>query len=201
MDVTEGQVTNVVTVYQLVLVMALLPFSSMGDRIGHRTQYQVGQLVFLLASAATIFVNNFALLLAVRALQALGAAMALSVSAAMLREIYPANRLGAGMGVNSVVVASSAALAPTLGGFIVAYLDWRWVFVAAAPMAVVSLLLGRSLPDPFKQDRKPEIRQRRVERDHLPVAGRRDPDRRARRHDRGRRRRDDDGPCFRRCCW
>jgi MFS transporter, DHA2 family, multidrug resistance protein len=157
LDVTEGQVTNVVTVYQLVLVMALLPFSSLGDRLGHRTQYQVGQLVFLLASAATIFVHDFALLLAVRALQALGAALALSVSAAMLREVYPASRLGTGMGVNSVVVASSAALAPTLGGFIVAYADWRWVFVAAAPMAVISLLLGRSLPDPFKQDRKPEI--------------------------------------------
>jgi DHA2 family multidrug resistance protein-like MFS transporter len=157
LDVDSGAVTNIVTVYQLVLVMALLPFSSLGDRIGHRTLYQAGQVVFLLSSAATILVNDFMLLLAMRALQALGAAMALSVSAAMLREIYPANRLGSGMGINSVVVASSAALAPTIGGFVVAEFDWRWVFVVAAPMAMISLLLGRSLPDPFKQDRKPEI--------------------------------------------
>jgi DHA2 family multidrug resistance protein-like MFS transporter len=156
LGVGNGAVTNVVTVYQLVLVMLLLPFSSLGDRMGHRSFYQLGQLVFLLASAATLFANNFALLLVVRALQALGAGMALSVSAAMLREIYPADRLGSGMGINSVIVASSAALAPTIGGYIVANLEWRWVFIVAAPLAALSLLLGRSLPEPVRQDREPE---------------------------------------------
>jgi DHA2 family multidrug resistance protein-like MFS transporter len=156
LGVGNGAVTNVVTVYQLVLVMLLLPFSSLGDRVGHRTLYQSGQVVFLIASAATLFVNSFAWLLVARAGQALGAGMALSVSAAMLREIYPARSLGSGMGINSVVVASSGALAPTLGGWLVAHLDWRWVFVAAVPMALISLLLGRALPDPIKFDRKPE---------------------------------------------
>jgi DHA2 family multidrug resistance protein-like MFS transporter len=60
------------------------------------------------------------------------------------------------MGINSVVVASSSALAPTLGGWLVASLDWRWVFVAAVPMAVISLLLGRALPEPVRYERKPE---------------------------------------------
>ncbi|MBO9602452.1 MAG: MFS transporter [Novosphingobium sp.] len=156
LGVGDGAVTNVVTVYQLVLVMLLLPFSSLGDRMGHRRFYQLGQMVFLVASAVTILANDFGLLLVVRALQALGAGMALSVSAAMLREIYPAKQLGSGMGINSVIVASSAALAPTVGGYIVAHLDWRWVFVVAAPLAALSLLLGRSLPDPVRQDRAPE---------------------------------------------
>jgi len=154
LGVGNGEVTNVVTVYQLVLVMVLLPFSSVGDRIGHRTLYQIGQVVFLVASALTILVHSFATLLLARAGQALGAGMALSVSAAMLRETYPARSLGSGMGINSVVVASSAALAPAMGGYIVAHLDWRWVFVAAVPMAVISLLLGRALPDPVKRDRE-----------------------------------------------
>lgn len=156
LGVGNGVVTNVVTVYQLVLVMVLLPFSSLGDRVGHRTLYQIGQVLFLVASAAIMFVPNFTLLLVARAGQALGAGMALSVSAAMLRETYPARSLGSGMGINSVVVASSGAIAPTLGGWLVANLDWRWVFVAAVPMAAISLLLGRALPDPFKADREPQ---------------------------------------------
>ena len=90
LNVTNAAVTNVVAVYQLVLVMALLPFSSLGDRIGHRRFYQAGQLVFLVSSALCLFANGFIVLLLLRALQALGAAMALSVSAAMLRQIYPA---------------------------------------------------------------------------------------------------------------
>ncbi len=152
LDVSEAAVTNVVTIYQLVLVMLLLPFSSLGDRLGHRKLYQAGQTMFMVASAACFFADDFVILLVLRALQAIGAAMALSVSAAMLRQIYPANRLGTGMGINSVIVASSAALAPTLGGYIVGSLPWQIVFVAAAPMAIISLLLGRSLPDPEPRD-------------------------------------------------
>ena len=156
LGVTNGAVTNVVTIYQLVLVMVLLPFSSLGDRIGHRNFYQAGQALFLVASALCLLAQDFFVLLALRALQAIGAGMALSVSAAMLRQVYPARQLGTGMGVNSVIVASSAALAPTLGGFIVEHAAWQWVFAAAAPFAVVSLLLGRALPEPVRQQRPPE---------------------------------------------
>ncbi|WP_347304140.1 MFS transporter [Croceibacterium sp. TMG7-5b_MA50] len=152
LGVSNSTVTNVVAIYQLVLVMVLLPFASLGDRIGHRRLYQRGQVLFMLASAACLFAGNLPVLLALRSLQALGAGMVLSVSAAMVRQIYPAAKLGAGMGVNSVVVASSAALAPTLGGYIVGHLPWQWVFVAAAPLALMSLLLGRSLPDPIRRD-------------------------------------------------
>lgn len=154
LGVSNAVITNVVTVYQLVLVMLLLPFSSLGDRIGHRHLYQLGQGLFMLASALCLFADSLWLLLVLRAVQAAGAAMALSVSAAMMRQIYPASRLGTGLGINSVIVASSSALAPTLGGYIVGHVDWQWVFVAAAPLAIVSLLLGQYLPDPEPQDRR-----------------------------------------------
>lgn len=148
LGVDNSAVTNVVTVYQLVLVMVLLPFASLGNKIGHRRFYQLGQTLFMASSAMCLFAGDLPVLLALRAVQALGAGMALSVSTAMLREIYPAARLGTAMGVNSVIVASSAALAPTLGGYIVGHMAWQWVFVAGAPLAAVSLLLGRALPDP-----------------------------------------------------
>lgn len=156
LGVSNGVITNVVTVYQLVLVMVLLPFASVGDRIGHRRLYQYGQGLFLVASALFLFADSFTVLLLLRALQAIGAGMALSVSAAMLRQIYPASRLGTGMGVNSVIVASSAALAPTLGGYIVGLLHWKWVFMIAVPLALISLALGRALPQPQRQDLKPQ---------------------------------------------
>ncbi|MFB0611650.1 MFS transporter [Aurantiacibacter poecillastricola] len=156
LGVSEAVVTNVVTVYQLVLVMLLLPFSSLGDRLGHRRLYQAGQVLFMVASALCYLAESLTFLLVLRALQAIGAAMALSVSAAMLRQIYPARQLGTGMGVNSVIVASSAAIAPTLGGYIVGNLPWQTVFVAAAPLAIISLGLGRFLPDPEPRDQPPK---------------------------------------------
>lgn len=142
----------VVTVYQLVLVMLLLPFSGLGDRIGLKRLYQIGQLVFTVATLLCFFAKSLPFLLIVRAAQAAGAAAALSVSSALIRQIYPPRHLGRGLGVNSVVVSSSAALAPTLGGLVLAIGPWPWVFASAVPFAVVSLLLGRALPDSAPRD-------------------------------------------------
>src|SRR3546814_7930535 len=72
-----------VTVYQLVLVMLLLPFSALGDKVGHRKLYQAGQLMFLLATSLCFFATNLGTLIFARALQAVGAAAALSVSSAL----------------------------------------------------------------------------------------------------------------------
>jgi len=154
LGVDEGVVVNVVTVNQLVMVMALLPFANLGEQWGLRRVYQWGQVIFMLASALAFLADSLPALLVVRALQALGAGMAMSVSTAMIRQIYPSRQLGSGLGINSVIVASSNALAPVLGGLIVARADWHWIFVAAAPFALASLLIGRFLPDPVRSDRQ-----------------------------------------------
>ncbi len=138
----------VVTIYQLVLVMTLLPFAALGDRIGHRRLYLLGLSVFTVATILCFFARSLPFLLVVRAVQSLGAAAALSVSSALLRAIYPASHLGRGLGVNSVVVSSAQAAAPTLGGIVLAFGSWPWVFAVATPFAILSLLLGRSLPEP-----------------------------------------------------
>jgi DHA2 family multidrug resistance protein-like MFS transporter len=151
LGVDNSAAVLLVTVYQLVLVMTLLPFAALGDRLGHRRLYQLGQIVFTVATILCFFANSLPFLLVVRAVQALGAAAALSVSMAMLRAIYPSRQLGRGLGINSVVVSSAAALAPTLGGSILAFGSWPWVFAAAAPFGLVSLMLGRYLPQPERQ--------------------------------------------------
>jgi DHA2 family multidrug resistance protein-like MFS transporter len=152
LHVEPSSAVSVVTVYQLVLVMTLLPFSGLGDRIGLKRLYQGGQLVFAVATLLCFFAKSLPFLLIVRAVQALGAAAALSVSSALLRSIYPARQLGRGLGINSVVVSSSAAFAPTLGGLILGVAPWPWVFASAVPFALLSLLLGRALPAPPRRD-------------------------------------------------
>lgn len=135
-----------VTLYQLILLMTLMPFSALGDLLGHRRLYELGQVLFLGATLLCVMAPSLPVLLLGRGLQALGAAAALSMNAAILRQIYPASRLGRGLAINSIIIASASAFAPTLGGFILAVAEWRWIFAAAAPFALVSLMLGRMLP-------------------------------------------------------
>lgn len=148
LDIAPASAVAVMTVYQLVLLMALLPFSALGDRIGHKRLYQTGQIVFIVASLVSFIASSFPMLLAARAFQALGVAAVLAVGVALLRRIYPPAMLGRGLGLNSIIIASAGALAPTLGGLILAFGSWRWVFAAAVPFALMSLAIGRFLPDP-----------------------------------------------------
>jgi DHA2 family multidrug resistance protein-like MFS transporter len=149
LDVAPASAVSIVTVYQLALVMMLLPLSALGARIGLRRLYQYGQLLFTLATVLCFFARSLPFLLVVRALQALGAAAVLSVSSAIIRSIYPSTQLGRGLALNTVVVAVSTALAPTLGGLVLAVAPWPWLFAVATPFALLSLWLGRrSLPEP-----------------------------------------------------
>lgn len=146
--VDSASVVSVVTIYQLMLVMLLLPFAGLGERIGLKRLYQTGQVIFTIATFLCFFAKSLPFLLIVRAVQALGAAAALSVSAALIRSTYPAKALGSGLGINSAIVSASAALAPSLGGFVLGIAPWPWVFASTVPFAIGSLILGRSLPDP-----------------------------------------------------
>lgn len=148
LKVDSSSVVAIVTVYQLMLVMLLLPFAGLGERIGLKRMYQVGQLIFTVATLLCFFAKSLPFLLIVRAAQAIGAAGALSVSSALIRSTYPSKQLGRGLGINSVIVSSSAAAAPTIGGLVLAIAPWPWVFACAIPFALLSLLLGRALPDP-----------------------------------------------------
>jgi len=149
LHVDSSSAVMVVTVYQLVLVMTLLPLAALGSHIGLRRVYQYGQMTFLVATMLCFFARNLPFLIFVRAIQALGAAASLGVSSALIRHIYPSRQLGRGLGISNVVVASGNAIAPTLGGLVLAVANWPWIFAAAAPLALLSLILGRhSLPAP-----------------------------------------------------
>jgi MFS transporter, DHA2 family, multidrug resistance protein len=148
MNIDSSSAIMIVSVYQLVLVMTLLPLSALGSRIGLRKMYQLGLCVFIGSALLCFLAPNLPLLLAARALQALGAAAALSVGSALIRSIYPANQLGRGLGINTIIVASAAAVAPILGGYIVSVANWHWIFVATVPLGLLSLVVGqRALPN------------------------------------------------------
>jgi DHA2 family multidrug resistance protein-like MFS transporter len=148
LSITQSQAVSLVAITQFIALIGLLPLSALGDRLGHERVFRAGQLLFVLGSLLCMMAPNLLTLLAARAVQAAGAAAVLSVGIALLRSIYPSALLGRGLGLNGVLVAMGSAIAPSLGGLIVATLGWRWVFVCPLPLVIGSLLLGRSLPRP-----------------------------------------------------
>lgn len=151
--VAPSSAVLIVTVYQLVMMMALLPSAALGDRFGHRVVYQYGQAIFVAATLLSFFAESLPFLILVRAFQAVGAAAALSVSTALIKAIYPTQRLGRGLSLNTVMAAGFASLAPSVGGAILSVARWPWLFAVLVPFGLLSIVLGRkALPEPVIHD-------------------------------------------------
>ncbi len=138
----------VVNAYQLALVVSLLPFASLGEIFGYRRIYTWGLVVFTLASLACALSWSLPTLTMARIIQGFGASGVMSVNTALIRFIYPSNRLGRGVGVNALVVAVSTAVGPTVAAAILSVASWQWLFAVNGPLGGLAFVLAlRALPD------------------------------------------------------
>jgi len=90
---------------------------------------------------------TFQWLVAGRVLQGMSAAGILGLSVAMMRSIYPRELMGAGMGLNALVVGMSFAAGPTAASIILSFASWHWLFLINVPLGILGIVMGlHSLP-------------------------------------------------------
>lgn len=133
----------IVNGYQLAITISLLPLSSAGDIIGYRRIYLAGLVLFTIASLSCALSESLAALAIARVVQGFGAAGIMSVNTALVRFIYPQGMLGRGIGFNAVVVATSAAIGPTVASGILSVAAWPWLFAVNIPIGIAAVVLGR----------------------------------------------------------
>lgn len=155
--VTPSDSIWVVNAYQLVVTMMLLGFAAIGDVFGYRRVFLAGVSIFVTASALCAISTSFEMMVASRVLQGIGGACTMSINTALLRLIFPPNKLGRVMAANAVIVAVTAASGPALGGAILSIGHWSWIFLINIPMGLLALVLGwKLLPQnpPQKEQQK-----------------------------------------------
>jgi EmrB/QacA subfamily drug resistance transporter len=127
----------VIDAYSLAFTGALLASGALADRFGHRRCMLAGNAVFLAASVACGMASSEPMLLAMRVVQGAGAAFMATGGTALVASAFPnvAQRTRA-FGVLGVISGVAMALGPTLGGFLAAWLGWRWIFFANIPFCL-----------------------------------------------------------------
>lgn len=140
---TVGGLTWIVDAYTLSFVAFMLTAGVLSDRIGAKTVFLLGLVVFAAASAACGLAPTAAALVAARMAQGAGAALFLPSSLALLRHAYaePAARARA-LGLWSGIAASAGAAGPVLGGILVQHAGWRAIFLVNLPVGLAGLALG-----------------------------------------------------------
>jgi MFS family permease len=128
--------------YLLVLTALLVPAGRWSDRTGRKLMYLYGFLVFAAASAVCGLASSLWMLVALRVVQAAGAAMLQANSVALVVTSVPASARRAALGVQAAAQAVGLASGPVAGGLLVAAVGWRWVFFLNVPVGVIALLAG-----------------------------------------------------------
>jgi EmrB/QacA subfamily drug resistance transporter len=136
----------VVNAYLLTFGGFLLLGGRLGDLYGQRRLFLIGISLFTVASLACGISNSQELLIAARAIQGVGGAIASAVSLGLMMHLFtePADRAKA-MGVFGFVASGGGAIGVLLGGILTDVLDWHWIFLVNLPIGVAVLALSRRL--------------------------------------------------------
>jgi EmrB/QacA subfamily drug resistance transporter len=138
----------VVNAYLLTYGGFLLLGGRFGDLFGHRRLFLAGITLFTLASLACGLATTQSFLVAARAVQGIGGAVASAVSLSLMMTLFtePADRAKA-MGVFGFVAAGGGSIGVLLGGILTDSINWHWIFLVNFPIGVVVLALSlRLLP-------------------------------------------------------
>ncbi|OLT10408.1 hypothetical protein BJF78_28930 [Pseudonocardia sp. CNS-139] len=120
----------------------ILVFGRLSDTIGRRPLYLGGVGLFTVAGLVCAAAPDAGTVIAMRLLQGVGAACAVSNSTAVLTDAFPPHRLAFGLSLNIVSGAVSSLLGPLVGGLLVDGFGWRSIFLAGGPLGLLAVGLG-----------------------------------------------------------
>jgi EmrB/QacA subfamily drug resistance transporter len=141
------QVQWIVLAYLLAITTLIVSVGRLGDIAGRRRLLLAGILLFTAASILCGIAPSLWLLIAARAAQGLGAAIMMALTMAFVGETVPKAKTGSAMGLLGTMSAVGTALGPSLGGVLIAGLDWRAIFLINVPLGILTFILAyRFLP-------------------------------------------------------
>src|SRR5438309_4570074 len=133
------QVLWVFNAYLLAYAVLQITAGRLGDLWSPRNLFLVGLVLFTAASALCGLSQESNELIAARVLQGVGGALLAPQSLTILATTFPPERRGAAIGIWAGVVGLATVAGPVLGGFVVTYADWRWIFFLNVPVGVVAV--------------------------------------------------------------
>ena len=156
-DPTLSWVTNIFTI---VGAATLVPAGALADRLGRRRMLLLGTLLFLAGSVMGGLAPSVGVLIGARAVLAVASSIINTAAVALLLATVPANRMPLAIGIWAVAGGTSSAVGPPVGGLMIEWFGWEWMFWLNLPfclfvLGAVPLVFGesrcsesRALPDP-----------------------------------------------------
>ena len=108
----------------------------------YNRQLFISSMLFVHGSVLCACAMNFGMLLMGRMIQAIGAGIIIPLLMTVILYLYPSEKRGSIMGKIGFAIIFAPAIAPTLSGFIIEYVSWRWLFIGLAPFYLIVIVLA-----------------------------------------------------------
>lgn len=132
----------VVTGYLLSLAVFIPVSGWVGDRFGTKRTFMFALTVFAISSLLCGLAWNIESLIAFRVLQGVGGGMLTPVGTAMLFRAFPPAERARASAILSIPTVIAPATGPVLGGYLVEFQNWRWIFLVNVPIAILGLVIA-----------------------------------------------------------
>jgi len=131
-----------------------LLFGPLTDRFGRKRPLLCGLAVYIVASAGCALAPSIAMLVLFRFIQALGGSIVPITVQAMVRDLYARNESARILSLNLLVTASAPIVAPLIGGQLLLWLDWRFIFWALVAFGALAFIAALALPETLAAARR-----------------------------------------------
>ncbi len=147
LNVGEADSIWIVNAYTISVMATLLPLSAVAERVGFKLMFRLGLALFTIASLLCALSGNLHSLVAARMLQGLGAASMMCLFGGLVRHIYPAHKLAAGISINAMTVGVMSVVGPSVGAAILSVASWQWIFGFTVPICLFAMYAAGYLPE------------------------------------------------------
>lgn len=141
LHVSMSQIEWVVTAYMIVIICLILIFGKLGDTVGQDKVFKAGIIGVIIGATICFFSSSFSMLMAGRVVQGIGGACTMANSQGLIVKTFPAHERGKAMGLNGSSVALGSMIGPSLGGVIVNYFNWNYIFLLDIPLLILCFAL------------------------------------------------------------
>ncbi|RDE08283.1 MDR family MFS transporter [Pelagibacterium lacus] len=142
LDISAGSAQWMTSAFMLTMAVVIPITGYLLQRLNTRPVFILAMSLFSAGTLLSGFAPGFEVLLVGRIVQACGTAVMMPLLMTTVMNLVPPQSRGRTMGNISIVISVAPALGPTIGGFILEHLEWRWMFYLVLPIALAALALG-----------------------------------------------------------
>ncbi|WP_028784556.1 MDR family MFS transporter [Thalassobacillus devorans] len=155
-DASAVDVGWMLTIFMVSMGMTMPLTGYFGDRFGKKKVYLTGLSIFIIGSISGSLSPSLGMIILSRAIQGMAGGLMMPIAMALIFNAFPRNERGLAVGIYGISVMVAPAIGPTIGGVIIQYFAWPWLFLFNIPFGLLGIILSSKYLKPTKT--KPDLK-------------------------------------------